>query len=119
MRWVLIGSAHERRKMENNNYALVSADENGTTIAVKGEMNSETSHSVESGVLAIRAAHPRGKLSIDASVLEGISREGVNVFMRLRNNEHNMSVRNTKPEIYKTLRAHGLTHLIDIEKSSY
>ena len=39
--------------MENNNYALVSADENGTTIAVKVEMNSETSHSVESGVLTV------------------------------------------------------------------
>lgn len=105
--------------MENNNYALVNADENGTTIAVKGNMDSENSQHVENGLLAIRAAHPSGKLSIDASVLEGISSAGMNVFMRLRRNESSMSVRNVKPEIYKALKAHGLTNLIDIRKAEF
>lgn len=101
------------------NCALVNADENGTTVAVQGNINSENAHRVESGLLALRAAHPEGEFSIDASVLDGISTAGMNVFMRLRRNERNMSIRNAKPEIYKALRAHGLTNLINIEKASY
>ena len=105
-------------KMEKNTCALVSADEKATVIAVSGEMNSANSARIESGLLAIRAAHPSGSLHIDASVLDGISSSGANVFKRIRNNESNMSVRNAKPEIYKALRKHGLTELIHIEKNA-
>ena len=104
--------------MKETNYALVNADEKGTTLAVKGHLNSENSNHVESGLLSLRAAHPAGKLDIDASVLDGISSAGMNVFMRLRRNESSMNIRNVKPEIYKSLRKHGLTELIEIEKSS-
>jgi len=105
-------------KMENNNYALVSADEKGTVLAVKGIMNSENSHSVESGLLALRAAHPAGTLSIDASVLDSISSAGMNVLMRLRKNESSLRLFNVQPEVYEALHENGLTSVMRIEKAA-
>ncbi len=104
--------------MENNNYALVSADEKGTVLAVKGSMNSENSHSVESGLLALRAAHPAGTLSIDASVLDSISSAGMNVLMRLRKNESSLRVFNVQPKVYEALHENGLTGVMKIEKAA-
>jgi anti-anti-sigma regulatory factor len=108
-------STQEGENLENNNYALVSADKKNTILAIRGVMNSDNSHAVESGLLALRAAHPHGKLSIDASVLDGVSSSGANVLKRMRKNESNMKMINVSPELYETLRENGLTKLINIE----
>ena len=117
---ILICDRHSRKclkrsKMENNNFALVSADEKNTVLAVKGSMDSATSGLIEGGILALRAAHPHGRLSIDASVLDNISSTGVGVLKRLRKNENNMRMINVSPEVYETLRENGLTNLINIK----
>ena len=104
--------------MENINYALVSADENGTILALKGNVNSENSYSVEGGMLTLRAAHPAGKLSIDASVLESISSSGLNVLMRLRQNEGSLRIFNVSESVYNTLHNTGLIGLIEVEKAA-
>ena len=101
--------------MENNNFALVSADEKNTVLAVRGSMDSKSSGLIEGGLLALRAAHPHGRLSIDASVLDNISSTGVGVLKRLRRNESNMSMINVSPEVYETLRENGLTNMINIK----
>jgi anti-anti-sigma factor len=104
--------------MENINYALVSADENGTILALKGKVNSENSHSVEGGMLTLRAAHPAGSLSIDASVLESISSSGLNVLMRLRQNEGSLRIFNVSEDVYKAFKNTGLIGLIEVEKAA-
>ena len=103
--------------MENNNYALVSADEKGTVIALRGKVTSENSKTVEGGMMSLRAAHPAGKLSIDASVLDCISGAGMNVLMRLRSNEESLRVFNVNNEVYNTLSQNGLTELMTVEKN--
>ncbi|MBQ9733220.1 MAG: hypothetical protein IJV74_03180 [Clostridia bacterium] len=103
--------------MENNNYALVSADEQGTVLALRGSVTSENSKAIEGGMMSLRAAHPAGKLSIDASVLDCISGAGMNVLMRLRKNEDSLRVFNVSNEVYDRLRQNGLTELITVEKN--
>lgn len=103
--------------MENNNYALVSADEQGTVLALRGSVTSENSKAIEGGMMSLRAAHPAGKLSIDASVLDCISGAGMNVLMRLRKNEDSLRVFNVSNEVYDSLRQNGLTELITVEKN--
>ena len=103
--------------MENNNYALVSADENGTTLAMRGNINSKNSQSVEGGMLSLRAAHPRGKLSIDASLLESISSSGLKSLMRLRQNEGSLKIFNVSDDVYKSLSNKGLDGLIEVVKA--
>lgn len=104
--------------MENNNYALVSADEKGTVLALKGHVNSANSKTVEGGLMTLRAAHPAGSLSIDASVLDSISGAGLNLLMRLRNNENNLRMFNVSSQVYDTLHQNGLTEVIKVEKSN-
>ena len=103
--------------MENNNYALVSADEKGTVLALRGSVTSENSKAIEGGMMSLRAAHPAGKLSIDASVLDCISGAGMNVLMRLRKNEDSLRMFNVSNEVYDSLRQNGLTELITVEKN--
>ena len=103
--------------MENNNYALVSADEKGTVLALRGSVTSENSRAVEGGMMSLRAAHPAGELSIDASVLDCISSAGMNVLMRLRKNEESLRMFNVSNDVYKALRDNGLTELIKVEKN--
>ena len=103
--------------MENKNYALVSADKNGTVLALRGCVNSDNSKAVEGGMMTLRAAHPEGTLSIDASVLDSISGAGMNMLMRLRNNEESMRMFNVSSEVYNTLQQSGLTSLITVEKN--
>ena len=104
-------------KMENNNYALVSADERGTVLALRGNLNSDNSKAVEGGMMTLRAAHPAGSLSIDASVLDSISGAGLNVLMRLRKNEESLRLFNVSNEVYNTLRSNGLTELMTVERN--
>ena len=103
--------------MENMNYALVSADERGTVLALRGNLNSENFKTVEGGMMTLRAAHPAGTLSIDASVLDSISGAGLNVLMRLRKNENSLRMFNVYNEVYNTLNQNGLTEFITVEKN--
>ena len=68
-------------------------------------------------MMSLRAAHPAGKLSIDASVLDCISGAGMNVLMRLRKNEDSLRMFNVSNEVYDSLRQNGLTELITVEKN--
>ena len=68
-------------------------------------------------MMTLRAAHPEGTLSIDASVLDSISGAGMNMLMRLRNNEESMRMFNVSSEVYNTLQQSGLTSLITVEKN--
>ena len=104
--------------MENYNYALVSADEKGTVLAIRGHLDSGNSGAVEGGVMTLRAAHPSGKLSIDASVLDSVSGTGLNMLMRLRNNEDSLRIFNVNNEVYNTLEGKGLTRHITVERSA-
>ena len=104
-------------QMENTNYALVSADERGTVLALRGCVNAENSQSVEGGLLTLRAAHPAGTLSIDASVLDGITGAGMNVLMRIRKNEESLRLFNVSNDVYETLSNNGLTSVIKVEKA--
>ena len=68
-------------------------------------------------MMSLRAAHPAGKLSIDASVLDCISSAGMNVLMRLRNNEGSLRMFNVNNEVYNSLHSNGLTEFITVEKN--
>lgn len=103
--------------MENCNYALVSADEKGTVLAMRGHVDSDNSKAVEGGMMTLRAAHPSGTLSIDASVLDSISGTGLNMLMRLRRNEDSLRLFNVNNEVYNALERRGLTRHITVEKS--
>ena len=103
--------------MENSNYALISADEKGAILALRGKINCKNSQFVEGGVLSLRAAHPRGKLSIDASLLESISSCGLRSLMRIRQNEGSMKIFNVSDDVYKSLNAKGLGELVEVVKA--
>lgn len=103
--------------MENSNYALVSADERGTVLQLKGHVNSSNSKTIEGGMMTLRAAHPSGALSIDASVLDSISASGMDVLVRLRNNENSLRLFNVNSEVYSALHRSGLTGFITVEKA--
>lgn len=103
--------------MEKNNYALVSADEKGTVLALRGCVTSENSYTVEGGMMSLRAAHPAGSLSIDASMLDSINSAGLNVLMRLRKNEESLRIFNVNSEVYDTLRMTGMTGIMKVEKA--
>ena len=54
---------------------------------------------------------------LDASVLDSISGAGLNVLMRLRNNEESLRLFNVSNEVYNTLRSNGLTELMTVERN--
>jgi uncharacterized protein (TIGR02172 family) len=98
--------------------SLETRVENETVvIGLSGHIDSSNSDAIEKEILAARASHPEGQLTLDAEKLEYISSAGLRVILRLSKAEPLLKVINVSSAVYEVFEMTGFNEMIPIEKA--